>query len=193
MKTIRFGVLVIIPSLLLACAIGLTNAKEPDANHMPEKAPSLYLRAQHNTPVDIQHTLGSKPVAGKPLDIQFTFIPEVALESIVVQFGGDKALNLDPAKNQFTYVGYGVGQTITQSLRVVPPSDGVFYVNIFITSSIHGHKRVKTSSVPIVVGNADRKSSLRANGKAVQDEKGQRFTVMQANETIEEEKKDKKQ
>ncbi len=142
----------------------------------------------HDSPISIKHTLISTPVAGKPLYIQFSFTPQANLESLVVKFTGSKGLDLG-ANNKVTFTGnHAAEQTITHTLRLIPPFDGRFYVNVFATTSIEGHEDTQVKSFAIPVGDAAQKSPFPVKSKdSIVISKEQPFVVMPAQETIEEE------
>ena len=70
---------------------------------------------------------------------------------------------------------------ISETVAVTPSTDGVLYLNIFLSGTFNGKQMTRAGAVPIKVGSATQKM-LKKSGQAATDSKGQKIIIMPAEE-----------
>ncbi len=134
-------------------------------------ANAVVVTGKSSAPVDLKYDIAVKPVVGQPFEVELTFVPRVAADSLEVEFSAVEGLTLvgEPALN-FEKVQAGERYTA----KVVGQSDvaGMYYIGVSAKMTTKIQAEVRGFSVPIVVGTpaAVEKPApeLDASGEAVQ-------------------------
>lgn len=134
-------------------------------------ANAVVVTGKSSAPVDLKYDIAVKPVVGQPFEVELTFVPRVAADSLLVEFSAVEGLTLvgEPALN-FEKVRAGERYTA----KVVGQSEvaGMYYIGVSAQMSTKIQTEMRGFSVPVVVGTptADEKPApqLDASGEAVQ-------------------------
>lgn len=122
-------------------------------------------------PVDMKYDVLAKPAVGVPFEVELTFAPRLAAESIEVEITEATGLTIvGESAAKFTPVE--AGQTYTSKILVQGDKPGLYYVGVVAKVSTQVQTETRAFAVPVVIGNlpvAQKSAPAQdASGQAIQ-------------------------
>jgi hypothetical protein len=103
-------------------------------------------------PVDLKFSLTAKPELGAPLAIDIALLATGVSDSMALSVQASDGLDVDPTTSVSTFPKSQVGSLYRHQIKVTPRADGVYYVNVLVTTAVTGGPQTRSFSIPLLVG-----------------------------------------
>jgi hypothetical protein len=161
-RAIRVAAIVSLCAALSACGWGDSDASAeaakgpgPKVAAAPKQRTMVAAVSGSRTPgaVDLRFLLSNKPAVGQPLDIQFAITPMQDLQTLFIRFiaAGD-GLEVTQGAETKHLEHPAVGASIDHTVRVIPKSDGIYYLTAVVVSDSDTESVSRNYSIPIIAG-----------------------------------------
>lgn len=132
-------------------------------------------------PISISYIVPAKANVGENITVTVEFKTLSDASGLKLKLSAGKGLELTSGKYEVDYGNQPVNSTFSETVTVVPQTEGILYLNVFITGTFNGNTMVRTGAVPINVG-SDLRKMLKKPGQVTTDSKGQKIIIMPAQE-----------
>ena len=132
-------------------------------------------------PISISYTVPEKTTVGENVTVIVEFRTLSDAEGLRIEFTAGEGLKLTSGRYK---VDYGIrpgNSTFSETVTVVPQTEGILYLNVFVTGIFGGNTMVRTGAVPVNVGATTHKM-LKKPGNVTTDSKGQKIIILPAEE-----------
>jgi len=132
-------------------------------------------------PISISYTVPEKTTVGENVTVIVEFRTLSDAEGLRIEFTAGEGLKLTSGRYK---VDYGIrpgNSTFSETVTVVPQTEGILYLNVFVTGIFGGNTMVRTGAVPVNVGATTHKM-LKKPGNVTTDSKGQKIMILPAEE-----------
>jgi hypothetical protein len=173
--------------MLAALAVVTTACARQPASAQADTGPASKLEIYRSpgkpgAPVALRYAVQGTPAVGKGLPVELTLIPNSRGSRLSVLITTDRGLNLQDPSQRFAYDTVVAGARFTHTVNVMPESEGLFYINVFVTLENEHGSLGRTFAVPIRVGEG-KMPKAAPEGKTQTDPGGERVEVMPARES----------
>lgn len=141
----------------------------------------LPLSGKPTAPISISYTVPAKAAIGENVTVTVKFKTLSNAGGLKLKLSAGKGLELTSGKYEVDYGSQPMNSTFSETVTVVPQTEGILYLNVFVTGTFGGNAMVRTGAVPINVGSARRKM-LKKPGQVTTGPKGQKIIIMPAQE-----------
>ena len=167
--------LVLTISLLLTGLLACTsNSRELITKEIPPSGKPV-------APVTISYTVPEKAGVGESITVTVSFKLLSDAEKVTLKLTPDKGMEITSGKTDVDYGEQLANSAFSESVTIVPHTEGVLYLNVFVTGTFGGRKMVRTGAVPVYVG-TDIRKMMKNSGKTVTDSTGKKIIIMPAEE-----------
>jgi len=134
-------------------------------------ANAVVVTGKGSAAVDLKYDIATKPAVGEPFEVELTFLPRLAADSLDVEFSAVEGLTLvggDPVRFDNVQAGERYAAKVLAQSEVA----GMYYIGVSAKMTTKVQTEVRAFSVPIVVGTpvaeAPPAPATDASGEAVQ-------------------------
>jgi hypothetical protein len=134
-------------------------------------ANAVVVTGKGSAAVDLKYDIATKPAVGEPFEVELTFLPRLAADSLDVEFSAVEGLTLvggDPV----TFDNVQAGERYAAKLLAQSDVAGMYYIGVSAKMTTKVQTEVRAFSVPIVVGTpvaeAPAAPAVDVSGEAVQ-------------------------
>lgn len=159
-------------------SIGLIACSEKSSKLVSGEVP---LSGKPTAPVSISYTVPEKADVGESITVTVKFKILSDAENVDLKLTADKGLELTSGETEMAYGSQPANSTFSESVAVVPHTEGILYLNVFVTGTFNGKTMVRTGAVPVNVGTNTRKI-MKKSGKITTDSTGRKIIIMPADE-----------
>lgn len=132
-------------------------------------------------PISISYTIPSKAAVGENVRVTVDFKTLSDVDGLKLEFTAGEGLELLSGRNEIEYGNYPKDSAFSETVTVVPRTEGILYLNVFVTGTFGGNTMVRTGAVPINVGE-DERQMLKKPGPVTTESEGQKIIIMPAEE-----------
>lgn len=132
-------------------------------------------------PISISYTVPEKATVGENVTVKVEFRTLSDADGLKIELTAGEGLKLASGRYKVDYGIQPRNSTFSETLTVVPQTEGILYLNVFVTGIFGGNTMVRTSAVPVNVGTNMHKM-LKKPGKVTTDSKGQKIIILPAEE-----------
>lgn len=134
-------------------------------------------------PVSISYAVLEKVVVGERVEITITVTALSRARSLTVKLTAGEGLNLTGGEFEAEYAELDAGESVSETVTVVPSIEGVLYLNVFVTGGFGPSTMGRIGAVPINVGESEAgRKGLKSPGTPAIDDKGEKIIIMPAEE-----------
>jgi hypothetical protein len=138
-------------------------------------ANAVVATGKSSAPVDLKYDIAVKPDVGQPFEVELTFLPRLAADSLDVEFSAVDGLTL-VGGDAIRFENVQAGERYTAKVLAQSEAAGMYYIGVSAKMSTKVQSEVRGFSVPIYVGTtaaAEKPASAPApardaSGEAVQ-------------------------
>lgn len=134
-----------------------------------------------SAPLSISYSVPAVNAVNDKVQVVITIKPVPDVAGLTLKISAGEGLSLPDGDTQKNYGDQLRNTMITETVVVTPSTDGVLYLNVFVTGRFNGKQMTRAGAVPIKVG-LDNKKMLKKSGPSTTDAKGQKITIMPAEE-----------
>ena len=178
----KFVFEVLCATLLTACLVfsGTASCSKTSNQTISGKVPEP---SKPSAPVSISYTVPAKAAVDESVEVTIKFNTRSDVEELTLTLTGGNGLELVPAEYEIDYGTQPLNSTFSETVTVVPRSEGVLYLNIFVAGTFNGNRMVRTGAVPVKVGSGDIGKMLKKSGQVTSDAEGRKIIIMPARES----------
>jgi len=138
-------------------------------------------RGKPTAPITVLYTVPAKTVIGESAEVILEFRTLVDVDGLRLKLTAGEGLSITPKKFEVDYGNQPANSSFSETVTVIPESEGMLYMNVFIYGTFHGKRMVRTGAVPIMVG-SDKRRMLKKPDKVTTDSEGHKIIIMPAEE-----------
>lgn len=136
---------------------------------------------KQTAPISISYTIPEKSNVDEKVTVSVEFRTLSDADGLKIEITAGEGLKLVTGTYKVDYGTKPRNSTFSETLTVVPQTEGILYLNVFVTGVFGGNTMVRTGAIPIKVG-ADMKKMLKKPGEVTTDSKGQKIIILPAGE-----------
>jgi len=168
-------------SLVLTISLLLTGFLACSGNSRELITKEIPLSGKPVAPVSISYTVPEKADVGESITVTVSFKLLSDAEKVTLKLTPDKGMEITSGKTEVDYGDQLANSAFSESVTIVPHTEGVLYLNVFVTGTFGGRKMARTGAVPVYVG-TDIRKMMKNSGKTVTDSTGKKIIIMPAEE-----------
>ena len=134
-------------------------------------ANAVVVTGKSSAPVDLKYDLTTKPAVGQPFEVDLTFLPRLAADSLDVEFSAVEGLTL-VGDSAISFEKVQAGERYTAKVLAQSDDAGMYYIGVSAKMTTKVQTEVRGFSIPVVIGMpvaAEKPApALDASGEAVQ-------------------------
>ena len=127
-------------------AVEADNARPGD-----EKLANAVVTSKTAAPVDLKYDIAAKPDVGQPFEVELTFMPRLAADTLEVEISTVEGLTL-VSGGAVKFENVQAGERYTTKVLAQAPAAGMYYIGAAAKMTTKVQTEVRTFSVPVVVG-----------------------------------------
>lgn len=132
-------------------------------------------------PISISYAVPEKADVGESITVTVEFKTLSDANRLKLKLTAGKGLDLTSGEYEIDYGNQSMNSAFSETVTVVPQTEGILYLNVFVTGTFHGNTMVRTGAVPINAGRNVRQM-LKKPSQVTTDSEGQKIIIMPAEE-----------
>ena len=136
---------------------------------------------KRSAPIEIAYTVPESASIGASVSVLVTITALADVTDLGLSLTAGEGLSLSGGSFEKSYGAQSRGAVFSETVTVTPNNNGLWYLNVFASAAVNGHKMVDASAVPISVGPSAEKM-LKRSGTTARDASGQSIVIMPADE-----------
>ena len=132
-------------------------------------------------PISISYAVPAKAAIGDAVQVTVTMKVLSDATDFDLKLTAGEGLEMPSGAFMKSYGDQPRNASMSETVTVVPNTDGIVYLNVFATGTFKGRKMTTAGAVPVNTGTAARKM-LKKSGQATTDSNGQKIIIMPAEE-----------
>ena len=161
-------------TLCVVLAAGCNSSSNTQSQQTVEQEQAIAIGKPAANPVTMTHQLSAERAkVGEPFEVSINFPAQY--DQVSVRFQPSPHLQL--IGEQQSTLTSKTGQGASQTLVVIPQTEGIHYLNVFAKEVSMAHD--KPIAIRIVAGDKPLKAYMKVNGELSEDEKGRKIIIMQ--------------
>lgn len=141
----------------------------------------LPLSGKPSAPISISYSVPANVATGDNVQVTVTIKALSDVNDFNLKLTAGEGLEMSSGEYLKSYGSQVRNSAFTETVTVIPNTEGILYLNVFATGTFNGKKMTNAGAVPIKTGNATRKM-LKKSGQATTDTRGQKIIIMPAEE-----------
>ena len=136
----------------------------------------MVVTGKSSAPVDLKYDITVKPAVGQPFEVELTFLPRLAADSLDVEFSAVEGLTLvggDPIR----FENVQAGERYTAKVLAQSDVAGMYYIGVSAKMTTKVQTEVRGFSVPIVVGTPEAAETPAPQPAPAHDASGEAVAV----------------
>ncbi len=135
-------------------------------------ANAVVVTSKSAAPVDLKYDITTKPAVGQPFEVDLTFLPRLAADSLDVEISAVEGLTL-VGDSAIRFENVQAGERYTAKVLAHSDMDGMYYIGVSARMTTKVQAEVRGFSIPVVVGTPSAEETpaapaVDAAGQAVQ-------------------------
>lgn len=159
-------------------SIGLIACSEKSSKLISGETP---LYGKPTAPVSISYTVPGMADVGQSVTVTVNFKILSDADNVNLKLTTDKGLEFTSGETEVDYGNQPANSTFSETVTVVPRTDGILYLNVFVTGTFGGKTMVRTGAVPVNAGTNIR-NMMKKSGEITTDSTGKKIIIMPAEE-----------
>jgi len=139
------------------------------------------LAGKQLAPLSLSYETLSRADIGEKISIAITCQTLADVEALEIRVKPVKGLELIAEPFEVQYGNQAVNFVFTEMVEVIAQEEGVLYLNVFVSGVFDNNKMVRSTAIPVNVGNNPKKL-LKRSGKLKTTVSGQRIISLPATE-----------
>lgn len=178
----KFGLGILYASFLVGCLLfsGMAGCSKTSDQTTSGEIPEPN---KPSAPISIAYTLPAKASVGETVEVTIEFSTLSDAEKLTLTLTGGNSLELVSPESEINYGTHSMNSVFSETFTVMPLSEGILYLNVFIAGTFNGNRMVRTGAVPIKVGSGNGDEMLKKLGRVTSDAEGQKIVIMPAQES----------
>ncbi len=132
-------------------------------------------------PISISYTVPSEAAVGKKITVKVEFTTLSDVDELRLELTAGESLDLISGNTEAEYGNQPSNSTFSESITVMPITEGILYLNVFVSGIFEGKTMVRSGAVPINTG-SDKSKMLKTPGFTTTDSEGQKVIIMEPKE-----------
>lgn len=174
---------------ILLLAIGIAACDNTTPTYDSKQAgntPSIGYPGKPSAAVEMSYQLLDTPELGLPVQINISLTPGINCRNIKLSYSTSSELVAGDNLTEFNFANINARQTISESIRVIPQSEGLHYINLVVTlESTQARAGSRSFSIPVKLGNIKDKTPLPQKARIKESPEGERIIIQRGRETRE--------
>ena len=132
-------------------------------------------------PITISYIVPEKAAVRESVSVLVKFQTHSDADDLKLELTTGEGLVFTSGNRNVSYGSQPANSTFSETVTVVPNTDGILYINVFVTGTFDGRTMVRTGAVPIKAG-SDVRKMLKTPGQVSTDAQGEKEIQMRAEE-----------
>ena len=128
-------------------AAGQAPAADPTARRMANAVTTNNAGAE----VDLQYEIAPRPEVGRPFEIDLSFVPRLAADSLDAQLSATSGLRITSAE-RVHFEAVQAEEPYTSKVIVIGDAPGLYYIGVVARMATQVQTDARTFSIPVVIG-----------------------------------------
>jgi hypothetical protein len=133
-------------------------------------------------PISISYAVPAKVSIGDNVQVTVTIKTLSDVNDFNLKLTTNEGLEMPSGEYLINYGNQEHNSAFTETVTVIPNTEGILYLNVFATGTFNGKKMTNAGVIPINTGTNTRKM-LKKSGQAATDSRGQNIIIMPAEES----------
>ena len=116
-----------------------------------EPLANAVVTGKSSAPVDLKYDISAKPAVGEPFEVELTFMPRLAADSLDVEISAVEGLTL-VGNEALRFENVQAGERYAAKVLAQSEVAGMYYIGVSAKMTTKVQSEVRNFSIPIVVG-----------------------------------------
>ncbi len=134
-----------------------------------------------SAPISVSYSVPATNAINDKVKVIITVKPLSDVGGLTLKLTAGEGLAMPTEEFNKNYGDQLRNAVFSETVTVTPSTDGILYLNVFVSGTFNGKQMTRSGAVPIKVGAATQKM-LKKSGQAATDSKGQKIIIMPAEE-----------